>query len=45
MVWIIDPTTLESELRTSGGIQQIANKTLVVPDSPIEISLLDVMEE
>ena len=45
MVWIIDPTTLESELRTSGGIHQIANKTLAVPNSPIEISLLEVMEE
>jgi hypothetical protein len=45
MVWIIDPTTLESELRTSDGIRQVVNKTLLVPGSPIEISLVDVMEE
>jgi len=44
-VWIIDPATLESELRTSGGIRQVIDKTLRVPDSPIEISLVDVMEE
>ena len=45
MVWIVDPTTLESELRTSAGIHQVVNKTLSVPDTPIEISLVDVMEE
>ena len=45
MVWIIDPSTLESELRTTGGIHQVVDKTLFVPDSPIEISLVDVMEE
>ena len=45
MVWIIDPTTLESELRTSDGIRQVVNKTLLVPGSPIEISLVDGMEE
>jgi Uma2 family endonuclease len=44
-VWIIDPTTLESELRTSDGILQVVDKTLRVPGSPIEISLVDVMEE
>ena len=45
MIWIIDPFTLESELRTPAGIQQVMNKTLVLPHSPIEIPLLDVMEE
>ena len=45
MVWIVDPTTLESELRTSAGIHQVVDKTLCVPDSPIVISLADVMEE
>jgi Uma2 family endonuclease len=45
MVWIIDPTTLESELRTSDGIRQVIDKTLLVPGSLIEISLVDVMEE
>ena len=45
LVWIIDPTTLESELRTSDGILQVVDKTLRVPGSPIEIPLVDVMEE
>jgi Uma2 family endonuclease len=45
LVWIIDPTTLESELRTSDGILQVVDKTLRVPGSPIEISLVNVMEE
>src|ERR1039457_3183847 len=40
MVWIIDPTTLESELRTSDGIRQVIDKTLLVPGSLIEISLV-----
>jgi Uma2 family endonuclease len=44
-VWIIDPFTLESELRTPTGIYQVVNKTLQLPDSPIVIPLLDVMEE
>jgi len=45
MVWIIDPTTLESELRNSEGILQVVDKTLRIPGSPIEISLMDAMEE
>jgi Uma2 family endonuclease len=45
LVWIIDPTTLESELRTPGGILKVIDKTLRLPGSPIEISLVDVMEE
>ncbi|MGO9256211.1 MAG: Uma2 family endonuclease [Bryobacteraceae bacterium] len=44
-VWIIDPKTLESELWTAGGIQQVADKTLRIPDSPIVIPLRDVMDE
>jgi Uma2 family endonuclease len=44
-VWIIDPNTLESELRTADGIQPVADKTLRLPDSPIVIPLVDVMEE
>jgi Uma2 family endonuclease len=44
-VWIIDPNTLESELRTAAGIQTVADKTLRLPDSPIVIPLPDVMEE
>jgi Uma2 family endonuclease len=44
-VWIIDPETLESELRTAAGVQTVADKTLRLPDSPIVIPLLDVMAE
>ncbi|MGO9262820.1 MAG: Uma2 family endonuclease [Bryobacteraceae bacterium] len=44
-VWIIDPNTLESELRTAGGVQQVADKTLRLPGSPIVIPLLDVMDD
>ena len=44
-VWIIDPNTLESELRTAAGVQLVAEKTLRIPDSPIVIPLLDVMEQ
>ena len=44
-VWIIDPATLESELRTAGGIQTVSDKTLRLPDSPIVIPLLDVLSE
>ena len=44
-VWIIEPNTLESELRTSAGILPVPEKTLRIPDSPIVIPLLDVMEE
>ena len=44
-VWIIDPNTLESELRTAAGVQPVADKTLRIPDSPIVIPLADVMEE
>ena len=44
-VWIIDPNTLESELWTADGVQQVADKTLRLPDSPIVIPLRDVMDE
>jgi Uma2 family endonuclease len=44
-VWIIDPQSLESELRTSTGVQAVPDKTLRLPDSPIVIPLRDVMEE
>ena len=44
-VWIIDPNTLESELRTAQGVQSVTNKTLRLPDSPIVIPLLEVVEE
>jgi Uma2 family endonuclease len=44
-VWIIDPNTLESELRTAAGAEQVTDKTLRVPGTPIVISLPEVMEE
>ena len=44
-VWIINPITLESELRTSAGVSQIQDKTLRLPDSPILVPLFEVMEE
>ncbi|HEV2687969.1 MAG TPA: Uma2 family endonuclease [Bryobacteraceae bacterium] len=44
-VWIINPHTLESELRTTTGIAPVADKTLRIPDSPIIIPLAGVMEQ
>jgi Uma2 family endonuclease len=44
-VWIIDPETLESELRTPSGIQRVPDKTLRLEGSPIVIPLLEVIDE
>jgi Uma2 family endonuclease len=44
-VWIIDPDTLESQLKTPAGVIQVQDKTLRLPGSPIVVPLLDVMEE
>jgi len=44
-IWIINPNTLESQLRTSAGVSDVPDKTLRLPDSPIVIPLLDVMAE
>jgi len=44
-VWIVNPNTLESELRTAAGIEPVTDKTLRIPNSPIIIPLADVMEE
>jgi Uma2 family endonuclease len=44
-VWIIDPETLESELRTGSGVTQIKDKILKIPETPIVIPLIDVLEE
>jgi len=43
--WVINPNTLESELRTASGMSLVANQTLTIPDSPIVIPLLEVMAE
>jgi hypothetical protein len=43
--WIIDPETLESELRTASGVIQIKDKTLTIPETPLVIPLIDVLEE
>jgi Uma2 family endonuclease len=44
-VWIINPETLESELRTAAGVTQIKDKALTIPETPIVIPLNDVLEE
>ena len=44
-VWIIDPTTLESELRSRDGITTVRDRTLRLPGTPIVISLDEVMAE
>jgi Uma2 family endonuclease len=44
-VWIIDPNTLESELRTAAGVERVTDKTVRIPNSPIVIPLAEVMEE
>jgi hypothetical protein len=44
-VWIIDPNTLESELRTANGVEKLADKTLCIPNTSIVIPLLDVVAE
>jgi len=44
-VWIINPETLESELRTASGVTQIKDKTQTIPETPIVIPLVEVLEE
>jgi Uma2 family endonuclease len=44
-VWIVNPNTLDSELRTAEGIITVKNQTLCVPGTEIIIPLPDVMEE
>jgi Uma2 family endonuclease len=44
-VWIINPHTLESELRTPAGVQPVPDRTLRIPGSPIVIPLAEVMAE
>jgi Uma2 family endonuclease len=41
-VWIINPHTLESELRTAAGIEPVSDQTLRIPNSPIVIPLSEV---
>jgi Uma2 family endonuclease len=41
-VWIIEPHTLESELRAANGPEKILDKTLRLPESAIVIPLLEV---
>jgi len=45
MVWIIDPNTLDSEIRTPEGPQPVHNQTLRVPNTPIVIPLRDALAE
>jgi Uma2 family endonuclease len=44
-VWIIDPNTLASELRTADGIESVREATLRIPNTPIVIPLAEVMEQ
>ena len=44
-VWIINPNTLESEMKTAAGMVPVPDKTLRIPNSPIVIPLADVLEE
>jgi Uma2 family endonuclease len=44
-VWIIDQHTLESELHSKNSVQQVPEKTLRLPGTPIEILLQAVLEE
>jgi Uma2 family endonuclease len=44
-VWIINPETLESELRTSAGLLPVMDCTLRIPNSSIAIPLREVVEE
>ena len=43
-VWIIDPSTLWSELRTANGVEPVPENTLRIPGTPIVIPLADVMQ-
>src|SRR5581483_8511199 len=45
-VWIIDPTTLQSEVFTSsGGPHEVLDKKLRIPNTAIIVPLAEVMEE
>src|ERR1035437_2936671 len=43
-VWIINPRTLTSEVHTLDGIHRVG-AVLAIPDTPIEITLSDIMTE
>jgi Uma2 family endonuclease len=44
-VWIVDPNTLESELRTLEAVIAIRDKTLRIPGTAIVIPLQEVVDE
>jgi len=44
-VWIVDPKSLESELWTVAGMEQVYDRTLRIPESPIVIPLDEVVED
>ena len=44
-IWIINPNTLESELRTTSGIEQVVDRTLRIGGTPIVIPLAEVLEQ
>jgi Uma2 family endonuclease len=44
-VWIIDPNTLESELRSRDGVAPVIHKVLHLPDFPVAVDLAAALEE
>jgi Uma2 family endonuclease len=44
-VWVIDPETLESELRTAAGRQELEDGVLRIPGTPIEVPLAKIFED
>jgi Uma2 family endonuclease len=44
-VWIIDPNTLESELRSKDGVHPVGDRVLHLPETPIVIDLAAALEE
>jgi Uma2 family endonuclease len=43
-IWVIDPETLESELHTQTSMQEISDRVLRIPGTPIEVPL-DLLDE
>jgi len=44
-VWIINPDTLESVLRTPSGVESVPDKMLRLESSPIVVPFREVIEE
>jgi Uma2 family endonuclease len=44
-LWIIDPATMKSELRTAAGTERVEDETLRLPNSPIVVPLREVWKK